>query len=453
MENLPVQWSSLSRSIEEGTVSARQVIDESIDRATDQQGEGQRAFTAIYKQSAGMAADAQDGLRGAGYRPSLLAGMPISVKDNIAIQGEITAAGSKRLAGTTAPARMDANVVQKLKAAGAIVVGRTNMSELAFSGVGINPHFGTPANPYDRNEGRIPGGSTSGGAISVTDRMAIAAIGTDTGGSLRIPAALCGLVGFKPTQERLSRNGVVPLSPSLDCVGSIANSVEDCALLDAIMSADGQPDTPLAFNRRPRLATVDRFFMEAVQPSVAQAYDAAVGRLKEAGFDVEAVSSCIFDQIADLHRRGTFPAAEGWAEFGNLLEAGGEPFDPRIQARLERGGMMTARDYLDLQRGRASLVRSAARKFCEFDAIVAPTTPIVAPYLKDMSESDEFNHVNLLLLRNPAVANLLDCPSISIPCHDEGRAPVGLMLIGKKRADQDLFALAARIERAMRDGK
>jgi aspartyl-tRNA(Asn)/glutamyl-tRNA(Gln) amidotransferase subunit A len=225
----------LADALEAGRITSRGLIEEALARIADPAGEGQRSFRLVYAEEARAAADAQDKLRKAGYRLSPLAGLPVSIKDLFDVEGERTLAGSRALDDAPrAPA--DAVILTRLKAAGAVIIGRTNMTEFAFSGVGINPHYGTPGNPWDR--ARIPGGSSSGAAVSVADGQAVVAIGSDTGGSVRIPAALCGLVGFKPTQQRVPRDGALPLSTTLDSVGPLGNSVACCAITDAVMAGE-----------------------------------------------------------------------------------------------------------------------------------------------------------------------------------------------------------------------
>src|SRR6266404_4067777 len=218
-----------------GGTSSRSLVEECLARIADPAGEGRRVFLKIHADTARAAADAYDALRRHGAAPSLFAGIPISVKDLFDVAGDVTTAGSVALRHAP-PATRDATAITRLRAAGFIPIGRTNMTEFAFSGLGINPHYDTPRNPYDRKTGRIPGGSSSGAAVSVTDSMAFGAVGTDTGGSCRIPAALCGLVSFKPTAKRIPLGGVLPLSSSLDSIGPLAASVVCCAALDAVLA-------------------------------------------------------------------------------------------------------------------------------------------------------------------------------------------------------------------------
>ena len=225
-----------------GRISSRQLTEQALEAASASS-EAAATFVQVHAATARASADAIDALRAAAVPLPALAGIPISIKDLFDEAGQVTRAGSGVLADA-APAAADGVVVQRLRAAGAVIVGRTNMTEFAYSGLGLNPHHGTPRNPWDRETGRIPGGSSSGAAISVTDGMAAAAIGSDTGGSVRIPSALCGLTGFKPTARRVSLEGVLPLSPTLDSIGPLAHTVSCCALLDAVLSGESRTLEP-----------------------------------------------------------------------------------------------------------------------------------------------------------------------------------------------------------------
>src|SRR5258708_3960818 len=271
---------SLAASMAAGRTTSRALVEEALARIADPGGEGRRCFLRVYADSARQAAGAQDQLRAAGYVVSPLAGLPVSIKDLFDVAGERTLAGSKAL-DDRPPAARDAAIVTRLRAAGAVLIGRTNMTEFAFSGVGINPHYGTPGNPFDRQ--RIPGGSSSGAPISVMDGFAAVAIGTDTGGSVRIPAALCGTVGFKPTQKRVPRDGAVPLSTTLDSVGPLGRSVACCALADAVLAGEPTalpPAVPLAAQR---LGVPRTFVLDDLEPAVAAPFPGACAPLAPAG--------------------------------------------------------------------------------------------------------------------------------------------------------------------------
>src|SRR5437899_11750122 len=225
----------LADGLAAGATSARKLVEECLTRIADPAGEGPRAFIHVDRDAAIEAADAMDRLRKVNAAPSRFAGIPVSIKDLFDISGQVTRAGSRALEDS-APAEADAPVVARLRRAGFIVIGRTNMTEFAYSGIGINPHYGTPKSTWNRKEGHVPGGSSSGAAVSIADRMACGALGTDTGGSCRIPAAYNGIVGFKPTQRRVPLDGGVPLSFTLDSFGPLARSVGCCAVLDAVLA-------------------------------------------------------------------------------------------------------------------------------------------------------------------------------------------------------------------------
>src|SRR6266404_6618688 len=272
----------LSQLLVSGKITSRQLVEQALAAIKDPQGEGSRTFLSVHESEALAAADEVDVRRRDGANLPALAGIPISIKDLFDEAGVTTLGGSKVLVGTPAATR-DSSVVERLKKTGAVIIGRTNLVEFAYSGLGINPHYGTPKNAFDRATGRIPGGSSSGAAVSVTDGMAAGAIGTDTGGSIRIPSALNGLVGFKPTARRVPLDGVLPLSFSLDSAGPIAKTVADCALLDQVLAAETDGVPPSAALRGLRFAAPKTVFQDDLSPAVASAFAAALGRLSVAG--------------------------------------------------------------------------------------------------------------------------------------------------------------------------
>jgi aspartyl-tRNA(Asn)/glutamyl-tRNA(Gln) amidotransferase subunit A len=444
--SMPWTIEALNAEIAGRRTSCEDIVRNALARANGPGGEGARTFRKLRGSDALKEAAAQDILRATGRAASPLAGLPVSIKDNIDFAGEPTP-GACKLLDNAPPAEAHAAVVARSQAAGAVIVGRTNMSELAFSGIGYNCFYGTPANPFDPAARRIPGGSSSGAAISVTDGMAVAAIGTDTGGSVRIPAALTGLVGFKPTQARVARDGVLPLSTLLDCAGPLAHNVADCTLLDGILSGEATPLEP--FTGRPRLCTADDFMLADVDDTVRTAYGRAKERLLRSGATIVALPAGVFDEMEAYGRRGSFSSAEAWRRFGALIEARPNDIDPRIAERILRGRTITAADWSENLRARAAMMTRFEKHMQQFDALLAPTTPIVAPLIADMENDEKFRRANGLILRNPMVANLLDAPSLTIPCHDQGMAPVGLMLTGARMTDRQLLALGAVLERLM----
>ena len=439
--------STIAARLAAGTETSRTLVEECLARIADKSGEGERAFRTVYAEAARFAADTADQARRLNALPGPLAGIPISIKDLFDVAGETTQAGSHVLDDQPAAAA-DAPVVARLRAAGLAILGKTNMTEFAYSGLGMNAHFGTPRSPYDRRTGRIPGGSTSGGAVSVADGMAAATIGTDTGGSCRIPAALCGIVGFKPTASRVPRQGVVPLSMTMDSVGPLGASVECCALLDSVLTG-GAAEAPEAFPLAGlRIGVPTGYMTEGLDDHVAKSFSAALDRLSKAGARIVDLDLSELAQLPNVNRKGGFVGAEAYAWHRPLLEKYADRYDPWILGRFEVGKSQTAADYIDLLNIRADIVARVGRKTATVDCVAAPTVAIVAPTLEAMSDRDVSMRTNLLLLRNAAAVNFLDRCALSIPCHEAGTAPVGLMLIGGHGADRHLLAIGRSVEEA-----
>lgn len=438
----------LAQDLAAGRTTARTLVEECLERIEAPAGQGPVAFLSVDREGALAAADAMDALRRTGVEPSPLAGIPIAIKDLFDVRGQVTGAGSTVLAGE--PAAEDAPAVARLRRAGFVLIGRTNMTEFAFSGLGLNPHFGTPLSPWRREEKRIAGGSTSGGAVSVADGMAHAALGTDTGGSCRIPAAWCRLVGFKPTASRIPRDGAVPLSKTLDSIGPVARSVECCALLDALLAGDEAEAPPPRDIGSLRLGAVDNLVLDGIDPEIAAVYSRALDRLASAGAAIERIAIPAFDRVADASAKGGFPASEAYAWHRDLLARRGDDYDPRVAVRIRRGAAMDAADYIDLVEARAAIVADAALVVRRFDAVLMPTVPIAPPELAPLEASDEeFARVNLLALRNPTLINMIDGCAISMPMAGGDAPPAGLMLASVAGRDRALLAVAAAAEAAL----
>jgi aspartyl-tRNA(Asn)/glutamyl-tRNA(Gln) amidotransferase subunit A len=377
-----------------------------------------------------------------------LAGIPVSIKDLFDVAGDVTSAGSTVLAGA-APAAEDCPAVARLRAAGAVLAGRTNMSEFAFSGVGINPHYGTPVNPCDSAILRIPGGSSSGAAVSVATGAALAALGSDTGGSLRIPAALCGLVGFKSTARLVPRAGVIPLSTTLDTVGAITRSVRDAVLLHEVLSAHATHMPRKALSDC-RFAVPKTVMLDALAPDVADAFEASLKSLRKAGALIEEIDLPELGELAAINATGGLSAAESYAWHRKLIADHEAEYDPRVARRILRGAAMSAADYIDLVAARHSWIGRMEASLADFDAVLSPTLPIVAPEIAGLLDNDEeFFRVNALLLRNPSVVNMLDGCAISLPCQGAGQLPVGLMVWHAAMHDDPVLAFAVQIEAAL----
>jgi aspartyl-tRNA(Asn)/glutamyl-tRNA(Gln) amidotransferase subunit A len=436
-----------------GRISAEALVDAALDRIADSAGEGKRAFTAVHATAARAEARAMDALRHIGRAPSPWAGIPITVKDLFDERGHPTPAGSVVLKDAPAAAQ-DAPVVARLRRQGFVVIGRTNMVEFAFSGLGVNPHHGTPLSPWDRATGRLPGGSSSGAAVAAADHMGFGGLGTDTGGSCRVPAALCGVVGYKPTAKRVPITGVLPLAPSLDSVGPLARSVACCALLDAVISGeeDPQPLAPRALAGL-RLGLPRRTFLtDDIDIRVGNSFQRALSRLAAAGARIELFDIPELAEIPAVNATGGLVASEAWAWHRELVAIRANDYDPRILARIRRGECMGAADYIDLVAARARLCAAVAKRTEAFDAVITPTCAIIPPALAEVEAERDYNRINMLLLRNTAAFNFLDRCSISLPIHRPGEAPVGLMLTGEHMADAALFRTAAAVEAALAEG-
>ena len=440
----------LSRRLAAGSVSSSQLVEEALAAIQNPAGEGARAFIRVHADSARAAAGRLDADRKAG-RPaaSQISGIPISLKDLFDEAGITTVGGSTVLAGQP-PAARDAIVVERLRRAGAIIIGRSNTVEFAYTGLGINPHYGTPKNVFDRATGRIPGGSTSGGAISVADGMAAGAIGTDTGGSLRIPSALNGLVGFKPTQRRIPLDGVLPLSTSFDSAGPIAWTVEDCALLDAVMAGELPRPIRVPPLRGLRFAVPKTFFQDDLSPAVASAFAAALSKLSAAGATVTELPMAEFAKAPTINPRGMITAAEAFTWHREFIKTGAAKYDPRVLARIKTGETITAPDYLQLQALRRQFIRSINTAAASYDAMLMPTTPDTAPPIAEvLKDDDTYYRINGRMLRNPSVVNLFDGCALSVPCHEAGSAPIGLMVAGIGNTDHRLLAVGWAVEAAV----
>ena len=428
-------------------ISARERLDASLARIDDPKGEGGRACLTVYREQAKAAAEAADARAKAGISFGPLDGTVISIKDLFDVAGEITRAGSKALVEEAKPAGADAPVVQRLRAAGAIIIAKTNMTEFAYSGIGTNPHFGTPGNPADRK--RVPGGSSSGAAVAAADGMCEIAIGTDTGGSCRIPGALCGIVGFKPSRQRIPTDGAFPLSYSIDSIGPMARSVDACAKADAAMAgAKFEARNPASLAGL-RMGVVQGFPLDNLDETVAKRFPQALDILKRAGARLSDETLAPLDGMVQVNSKGGVQPAEAFAIHRELLSRRADAIDPNVRSRLERARNISAADYIDTVRERARLIRSMDARIADLDVLVCPTTPIVAPTMAEVATSEEFARKNALLLRNTVVVNFFDLCAISLPMPREGGLPTGLMFIARNGSDHRLFRIAAAAERLL----
>ncbi len=437
----------LAADLAAGRSSSRALVEQALARIGEPGGEGSRAFLKVYADSARADADAADRLRKAGVRRSAVDGLPVALKDLYDVAGEVTRAGS-RILENQPPAKEDAKAVARLRAAGAVFIGRTNMVEFAFGGVGLNPHYGTPKNPFDRKAGRVPGGSSSGAAVAQADGMCVMALGSDTRGSVRGPAALCGLVGWKPTAARVPREGAFPLSFTLDSVGPLANSVACAAAYDAVLAGESGKEIRLETNGL-RLLLPRSSALDDLDKEVEAAFENALRRLSKAGAAITERPVAAFDRQAEYFKAGGYAGAEAYHIHRANEERIGE-YDPRVGKRVLLGKSLSASDYLVLGELRAAFIQEVEALAAPFDAIVMPTVPCIAPTIAQAGASDEdYFRWNALILRNNGLINFLDGCAASVPCHEPGGAPVGFMVCGTAGSDRHTLAAAAAIERAL----
>lgn len=381
-----------------------------------------------------------------------LAGLPVSVKDLFDVAGQATLAGSTALQGAD-PAAADCPAVARLRQAGGLIAGRTNMSEFAFSGVGINPHYGTPANPADSITARIPGGSSSGAAVSVATGAAFVGLGSDTGGSIRIPAALCGLVGFKSTARLVPTTGALPLSTTLDTVCALTRSVRDAVTVHEVLA-----DRRVTLAGKPlsasRFAVARQLMLDGLDASVASAFDNSLRVLRAAGAELVEIELDELLELSAINATGGLSAAESYAWHRQLIASKQALYDPRVALRILKGASMSAADYIDLLAARQSWIGRMNARLSGFDAVLSPTVPMVAPPVAELIDNDvNFFRVNALMLRNPSVVNMLDGCALSLPCFappsSPHQLPVGLMLWHAALHDDAVLDASLQVEAAL----
>ncbi|MDB5484609.1 MAG: putative Glu-tRNA amidotransferase [Tardiphaga sp.] len=444
---------SLAADLAAGKTTSRALVERCLANIADPKGEGARVFVHVDRDGALAAADAMDALRKANAAPSPFAGIPVSIKDLFDIKGQVTKAGSRAL-DDMPPAEADAPAVARLRRAGFVVIGRTNMTEFAYSGLGINPHYDTPKGVWRRDVGQgtghVPGGSSSGGAVSIVDGMAFGALGTDTGGSCRIPAAFNGIVGFKPTAERVPLDGAIPLSQSLDSIGPLARTVSCCAIMDAVLADDDiMPLAPRPVHGL-RLLVPTTIVLDDLDAHVSKAFELALQRLEAVGAIITRAAFPEFNDVGIIGAKGGFPAAESYAWHRRLMERRGGDYDPRVISRIMRGESHSAADYLDMLAARDSLIARAALRLEPYDALLMPTAAQAPPAIAAMTDEAAYTKANLAALRNSTFINMIDGCAISLPISRPGDAPVGLTLAAAGWHDREIFDIAAGIEDVVR---
>jgi len=436
----------LVADLEQGRTSSRELVEKALANINDMIPSGGPVFLKVDVEQALKSADEIDSLRKAGRAPSRFAGIVFSAKDLFDIEGQVTTAGSVVLKDE-APAKHDCTAIARLKKQGFICLGRTNMTEFAYSGVGLNPHYGTPKSIWDRETGRIPGGSSAGAAVSVADGTCAMAIGTDTGGSCRVPAAFNALVGYKASLGRVPTDGVFPLAKSFDSVGPLAKTVQCCATSDAIMAGDWDgiiAERPL---QGIRLGVPQSLVLDDVDDDVAMVFGTALTRLACNGAEIVDIEFKQLEQLPAINASGGIGAFEAYKVHADLLARAGEKYDQRVRKRVLAGAYITDADIEGLNLKRNEMIKQADSLMSDIDVFIMPTCPQIPAAISDLDSDDDYGRINLLALRNTFVGNFLNRCAISVPANEAGEAPVGLMLMACLGADKHLFSVARAVEK------
>lgn len=438
----------LSQALRDGETTSSKLVEQALLQAE----KSESVFITINPGLLSLA-QAIDRARQKSQEPPPLAGIPIALKDLFNVRNEATLAGSVVRKHYARPEAADADVVAPLRVAGLLFFGRTNMSEFAFSGIGRNPHYGTPASIWDRACGRLPGGSSSGSAVAVAEGIVPAALGSDTAGSCRIPAAFNGIVGVKPSHGRMSLNGIYPLSPTLDAPGPLALDVDSCFILDQLMSASIEADANLpalhpAAPETLRFVVPEARVMTDLDPEVSRAFERSLAILESAGATIKRAPMPVLDRCDDCFVDRPLVVYEVWQHHREMLEQHLDEYDPFVGQRMSAGASVSEAEQQARYREREEIVAEFTKQFAalETDALLYPTVACVPPAIAETEDENEARHINLRCLRNTATVNYFDGCAISLPCHDAGEAPVGLMLSAQNGGDDRLYQIAAAVE-------
>ena len=438
----------LSASIQNQTITAESLVRESLARADRSDG----TFVSVDHSILESARHVDTAIQSGKNLPPL-AGIPITLKDLFNVKGEKTLAGSVALKHTAQPADQDCDVVKPLREAGLLFLGRTNMSEFAFSGMGMNPHYGTPKSIWDRQTGRLPGGSSSGSGVSVAEGIVPATMGSDTAGSCRIPASFNGIVGVKPSFGRLSLNGIYPLSPTSDAPGPLGVDVDSCFLLDQLISGAWAGAGELPVLRSASVSSLKLLVPEGgvtgeLDDEVAGDFNRAVEALKDAGADIHFQAMPVIDACVDMFLTRAVAGYEAYAHHKDIMDAYGDEYDPYVFSRISSFGNVSDEEQQARYRDKAELRRTFTEKMKQggYDAIMYPTTAGIPPRIADAQVTENTGKINLRCLRNTASANYFDGCSASLPMHSEDSAPTGLMVSSVHGDDLRLYEVMAGVE-------
>lgn len=390
----------------------------------------------------------------AGRPLSPLDGVPVAWKDLYHVAGTRTTAGSILLK-ESAPQTADMPCVANAVAAGTVTMGKLNMTEFAYSGLGLNPHFGTAFNPNDRETPRSPGGSSSGSGAAVASRLVPIAIGSDTGGSVRVPASYNGTVGFKTSTGRIDKTGIVPLAATYDTIGPLARSVEDCILADMVMRGAAMSPVRRADLSELKLFVPTNIVLNDAEPAVMENFERSLRALEARGVRIARGRFELLDVVSKLTAdHGTIIAAESYAEYHEIADGeDGKRIDRRVLARMLMGKAMSARSLLEIQRTRAKVVPQVSAAL-DGALLVMPTTVITAPPIAPLEAGDDvFFRINTLTLRNTALTNVLDMCGVAMPNgRDEKGLPTSFLVSAPWDEDERLLGAALAMEAIVGDG-
>lgn len=438
-------------------VNAQALAEEAIERH-GAHGQALNAYITWDPENARAQARAADQLFAFGTDLGPLQGIPVSIKDIYGVAGWPTYAGSpKRLPPDW---QREGPVVAALRNQLAVMMGKTSTVEFALGTLGFNPHWGTPRNPWDASDHRVPGGSSGGAGVSLCEGSALVALGTDTAGSVRAPASMTGMVGLKTSHRRWSMDGIVPLSRYLDTAGILTRTVDDLIFAFPAIDPHGRAE-PTAMARRLRPVAIDRitigicddFYWQDCSPGVAEGVQAAIQELAKAGANTRAAPVPQGPELYEMQRQGSFAAPEFSSLMARQLPEWFAALDPSTRARAEAGAAMSAQAYLDRLARRDTLIAQAVANFQHVDVLACPTIPNTPPTLDEISSPETFGAATFLALRNTSIANLLDYCAITIPVALDGAGmPVGLQLMAPRGQDERLLTIAAAIETTIGNG-
>jgi len=440
----------LGRAMRDKRTNPVDVVEHFIGRIADYP--DRSVFITVTAERARREAEASAARYAKGHPLGPLDGVPVAWKDLVDVKGAPTTCASE-LFRSRDIAEDDAPIVKNCAAAGMVVLGKVNLTEFAFSGLGLNPHFGTPINPHSSDTPRAPGGSSSGSAVSVAAGLTPIAIGTDTGGSVRIPAAFNGLVGYKSSQGHINKDRVQALSLTLDTIGPLGKSVEDCVLMERVLRQQLVVVPRAAGLTDLTLVVPENLVFQEAQEAVVANFETALSKLSAAGVTIIRRRLNVLDAMLESSAdHGTLVTAEAFYALGSHVDGSdGERMDRRVVSRIERGRDQTATDYIAITETRRALNQQLGTEMAGPTFLVMPTVAITAPNIELLDASDDvFHATNSTALRNTMIGNYFDLPGFTIPSGTDAQGlPTGVLFNAYTGQDELLMCYMQSIERAV----